>query len=155
MFKDLQNDALVGISIFCAVIKTFFLTYVFADFNFAASLVVIVLFDFGLGVYFALKEKDFDPKQFGTFLEKLVVYSAVLVAGHVLTNYEIDGQKNSMFVFIKTSLYTGMIIREVASILKFAGKRFPGFAKDVLKYFRGFTSEGLPERNSKHQQQPQ
>lgn len=145
ILQDFGNQALIGCSVFFGVIKVYFLKYIFADFEFAGFLFSMVIFDSLLGIFFAIRNKDFDPAAFGQFMEKFVIYMAVLAVGHVITHYTVDGKPVETFAFLKSTLYSAMLIREVASILKFVGKRFPGFLRDVLKYFRGYTSEGLPE----------
>jgi phage-related holin len=146
--KDLENPVLVALALIFGMVKTAFTTYVFDDWKFAGFLFTMVVIDSGLGIFFAVRHKDLDPKAFGKFLEKAFFYIALLSVGHVMTHYTVSGEEIKTFAFIKNTIYNGMLIREAASILKFGGSRFK-FLVGVLKYFRGFTDEGLPESTTK------
>jgi phage-related holin len=145
IFEDITNSVLVRFALLFGGVKTIFLTYIFDDFQFAGFLFTLVLIDCALGLFFAIRSKDYDPRAFGRFLEKVFLYFAVLSMGHVISHYTIDGQEVRTLVFMKNSVYSFMIVREATSIMKHSGKRYPGFARAILKYFRGYNEEGLPE----------
>lgn len=147
IYEDAQNPFFVLLSLIFAFFKSFFLKYVFDDFEFANFLLWAIILDTVLGVFLAIRRKDIDTDAFGKMAEKIVIYAIILSFGHLVSNYTIDGQRELTFIMVKNTLYSGMIIREGISIMSMAGRRYPGLFKNVLKYFRSYSEQGIP--NSK------
>lgn len=146
---DMLSPTFVGVSMSLGLVKTFVSTYVFSDWKFAAFLFVVVGFDTALGVLKAIREKSLDTKGIGLFLEKIVLYCAVLAVGHVLVNYKIAGMSGQDLGYIRNTLYSAMLFREVLSILKHGASKYPGMFSQVLKYFKGYDQNGVPEKKEK------
>ncbi|MBC6988569.1 phage holin family protein [Hymenobacter sp. BT491] len=119
-----------------------FQKYVFADWNFIGYLLVVFVVDTALGVWLSLKQHRHHSRQFRGMFEKFIQYGAVLIMVHVLCEFTVDGQKNSILVMLvphfKAVMYLAVLWAEVKSIdenlrgLGFKGLPFPPFLRKRL-----------------------
>lgn len=144
MFTDLTNTSFIMATGIFATFKFLFGKYVFADWEFAGFLFTLVMIDTLIGVFRAIRNRDFDIKELTEFVEKIVLYSAGLAVGHSISHYTTEGERILIFVFVKDAIYTALLIRETVSILLHIYKRFP--SKELLgaiKYLRGYGTDKL------------
>ncbi|MCA8830183.1 phage holin family protein [Hymenobacter pini] len=119
-----------------------FQKYVFADWNFIGYLLVVFVVDTALGVWLSMKRRRHHSRQFRGMFEKFIQYGAVLIMVHVLCEFTVDGQKNSILNMLvphfKAVMYLAVLWAEVKSIdenlrgLGFSGLPFPAFLRKRL-----------------------
>lgn len=142
MFADLTNTSFIMATGIFATFKFFFGKFVFADWEFAGFLFTLVMVDTLLGTIRAIRNKDFDVKQFTEFVEKIILYSAGLAVGHVFSHYTVEGERILIFSFVRDSIYAALVIREAVSILAHLYARFPtAQLRKLLSYLRGYEVE--------------
>jgi len=109
-----------------APILAFFELYIFKDWNFLVSIVLLVFLDSIVGGISAFISKEFSTK---TLYKKLsikifAITIAIVVIG-ILKNAVIGGYNNVMSTWIDSSLYAIMLGFEGASVLKNCYKIYP------------------------------
>lgn len=143
-FNQLLFD--VGLGAIVAVITKFISVYLFADFEFARWLAVLIVIDTALGVVEALRKGNISSKGFGMLIRKVMVYGIVLCVIHILTHFKVEGDKNSLFNWFTQIGYSALVVRESISILENAGRIAPNLLPPwILKRLKGFDKTGKPE----------
>lgn len=139
-----------------ALILFFIERYIFSDWPFLIWLLVLIVLDTFLGLGNAFIRWEINPKKFGGILVKGVVYGSVLIFGHVFENVEISGNTIPGGVYLKMTLYVGVVVVEGISIIRNLGKINPSLVpKFILKRMEGFNETGdfneLTKRNEESQ----
>ena len=117
--------------------------YVFQDWQFVISLVIIITVDTFLGVYGSWKQGRFSSKGFSKFFEKVVIYFAVLILTHVMGTFKIDGEVNTLFSWFDHFTYSAIMIREAISILENVGRIRPDLVPTgLLKKLKSLQDGG-------------
>jgi hypothetical protein len=116
--------------------------YVFNDWNFIGYLLVVYVVDTCLGVWLSMKQRKHHSRQFRGMFDKFIQYGVVLIITHVLCEFTVDGQKNSMLQMLvpnfKAVMYLAVLWAEVKSIdenlrgLGYSGLPFPKFLRKRL-----------------------
>lgn len=123
------------------VLLTIVEKYLFADWHFLISLLIIVTLDTGLGIYISIVEKRFSSHGFSHLLTKMIVYLALCILAHQLIHIDL-GYGTPLLSVLKYGLYMSMIFRETLSIFENAGKLGYGLPKKYLKYLKDFNEKG-------------
>ncbi len=123
--------------------------YVFSDWEFLKFLFVICSVDTALGVVRAIKDKEISSKGFSMVFNKIITYSAALIATHVLVHFTVDHKTNLIFSFFDSMVFSAIVAREGISIFEKISLISPNsFSTKVLKYLKQFDSiTGKPKRN--------
>lgn len=118
--------------------------YIFKDWEFLKYLVVLIAIDTVISWLYHFMHKDFSSKGFGMILIKLIIYSSLLVVGHVLGSYTIDGQTTTTFTWFRTLICTSLLVRETISIVENVGKINPNLVPLwIRKYLKDFDENGF------------
>lgn len=97
--------------------KEFFVTYIFADFDFLYSLGIFVAIDSLTGFFQAVKNRRVKSSSYASIFTKIIVYAIILTICHGLQRVAAD-----QFAPIKGSIYIALMVRESISILENIGK---------------------------------
>lgn len=130
-----------------ALIASFIRKYIFADWEFAKWIAVLIIVDTVLGLVIAFKKGDINSKSFGKMIgKKFIAYAAVLFIVHALTHFTVGGDKNNLFDWFAQVGYAAVVVRECISILENTGQIAPGLLPAwILKRLKGFDATGKPE----------
>lgn len=96
----------------------FFEVYVFQDWGFVRYLIIMVILDTILGIRRAVIQKTFHWKYLYGLKDKLIVYTSILVLVHVMTSFTVDDQTVTWFIWLRISVFSGLMAKESFSILK-------------------------------------
>ena len=119
-------------------------TYIFADWEFMKFLMVLVAIDTLLSLYRHFIAKTVNSKQFATIIPKLIGYFLLLILSHVIVNFTVKGEQNSLFAWFQTFCYSAIIVRESLSILEHFSLLFPSIVpKSILNRLRTIDKAGL------------
>ncbi len=149
-FKNLNNMNLLFspdyllLSLSLAVVMQFVEKYLFNDWTFLKFLIVLIMLDTALGFINNWKRGTISSKGFGDIFYKLLVYSSVLITGHVIMYFTVHGEHVSIkgSSFFDDILMSGMILRESISIFENIAKIRPNLLpKFILKKLHDFDSE--------------
>ncbi len=121
--------------------------YVFNDWNFAGSLMVLVMVDTATGIRASLVLRQHQSGRLRQVFSKLFQYGAALVCCHVLTSHLVDGHANTIFQVVapgfKASLYLLLLWTETISIEENLNKTGQGFLpKWVRSKMASWTESG-------------
>ena len=75
--------------------------YVFGDWEFVRFLVVLITLDTVLGFICHWIAHDISSRAFGMIVRKLLVYSSVMVLGHVMSQFSVGGEPVDSFVWFR------------------------------------------------------
>jgi len=92
--------------------------YIFADWEFAIFLFIMMMLDTMVGIWKHWVRKTISSEGFSAFFTKFIVYAVTLVLVHNLTNYTEVGEKNGLFSWIDNIIYALLMAREALSILE-------------------------------------
>src|SRR5579885_3179777 len=95
-----------------APIVEFINKYVYNDWEFLKFLFVITSVDTMLGFVKAIKKKQVSSKGFSMIFNKIIIYSAALIATHTLVHFTIDNQAQVVFGWFDSVVFSAIIIRE-------------------------------------------
>ena len=117
--------------------------YLFADWQFIGSLIVLVVLDTITGIWKHWTHNTISSKGFGQFCKKLILYGCVLIVTHTLVSFRVKGEPNLVFGWIDTIVYSAIIVREALSIFENVAAIYPDLLpKWLLKKLRDFDSTG-------------
>lgn len=116
--------------------------YLFSDWQFIGFLGILMVIDTVLGIVKHWKNHTVSSQGFSKVFTKCLIYGALLIVVHVLTNFKVDGTVSTAFGWIDDTVYAGMLLREAISILENMAAidsrlMFPG----ILKRLQQFDSE--------------
>jgi phage-related holin len=137
---------IVPLIIFAPFVR-FFEKYIWDDWQFAATMVLLVGIDTALGTLYAYKTKELSSKKMGGLGVKVIVYGLSLATIHNITHHTVHGEPNtvlaSILPWMDATLYAYFVIREVMSINEKCGKLgYPIFPKFITKRFEDFDENG-------------
>lgn len=132
---------LLGANILAPVV-VFINKYVFDDWHFVLSLIVLVGVDTALGVYKAWRLNCVSSASFGKIFNKLAAYCAVLIATHAAAHLQANGKAVSLLTWLDGLVYAAIVVREFISILEKAGALGVAVPGWLLKRLRDFDAEG-------------
>ena len=131
--------AILGTSLIIPYIEK----YLFADWDFVVSLVVILLIDTGTGMWKSLIERNFNSYKFGRVFIKAIVYIVFLIMVHTLTSYKVRGETSRLLSWLDNLAYAGILIREAISILENLTVISPNTIPSwILERFKLFNKSG-------------
>lgn len=118
--------------------------YIYSDWEFAGFLVTLVVVDSVLGFYKAWKSKSISSRAFGRVMEKVLLYSCALIAGHVVTVvFSSKPLMAGIFEWFNNLLLAGIVVRESLSIFENIAEIKPGLLPAwLMKRFRLFDDSG-------------
>ncbi len=120
----------------------FFEKYIFEDWQFFISLAILVFLDTMLGGVKAIKAKNFSSKIWKGFIGKILTYGVLLAATHVAATYKVHGVTNTLFSWIDSVMYAGIVVREFTSILENCGALGIAVPKFILSRLADFDENG-------------
>jgi len=126
----------------CAAIGMLFEKYIFADWEFFIFISILVIIDFIMAVYGAWKRKAISSSKFSKIINKMLIYSLVLIATHAISHFKIGGKDLMILNWVQIGIYTSMMVREFLSILENAGALGFIVPKFFLKRFEAFDETG-------------
>lgn len=117
--------------------------YLFADWQFIGSLVVLVVLDTLTGIWKHWTHNTISSRGFGKFCKKLILYGCVLIVTHTLISFRVQGQPNTVFGWIDTIVYSAIIVREALSVFENVAAIYPDLLpKWLLKKLKDFDATG-------------
>jgi hypothetical protein len=105
--------------VFGGAILRFFEQYIFNDWDFLVSLVLIILFDTLFGVILSIKNKNFSA-MYGIsriVIKLLYITLGVMLIG-IISNIRIDGETSLLYEYVDAGLFSVLIGFESMSALK-------------------------------------
>ena len=138
--KNLKLISLISIPL--APIMELVEKYVFGDWEFAKFLIVLVVIDTMLGFVKHYMLHDISSKAYGMIAKKLIVYSVVMIVGHVLASFAVNGQSVESFVWFRYFSCSALLVREGISILENSNTIYPGLIpKAIIRRLADFDSD--------------
>jgi len=137
----LETTTLLG-GLTLAPVVAFLDQYVFDDWAFFSTLVVLVTVDTLLGVYKAWRLRQVSSTSFGKVFTKLLVYTAVLVATHAAAHLKAHGKPDLLLTWVDSLVYAAIVVREFISILEKAAALGVALPAWLLKRLKDFASRG-------------
>jgi phage-related holin len=117
--------------------------YLFSDWEFMISLLIITHIDTVLGVWLAVRNQQVSSRGFAGYFHKHIIYALFLIMCHVLTHLKIDGKEVAFFNWVNNMFYIAILVREAISILEKVGAIKPNLIPSwVLAYLKRFDSTG-------------
>jgi hypothetical protein len=123
-------------------------TFVFQDWIFVAHLLVIIFLDTVLGVWVALKKRNFSSVGFGRLFSKLFVYLVLLIATHNATHFFKSQGVDFLIKMFDSTVYAAIVVREYISLLEkivILGVWTP--PEWIFKKMKIWYEEGKTEKN--------
>jgi phage-related holin len=143
LFLETKFKLMLMLSIPLSFITQLFETYVFDDWQFFASLSVLVALDTLTGIVVHFRKKDLSSSAFARLFTKVLIYACVLILTHSLKQFTVDGQTNVVFSWIDSVMYSAIMAREAISILENIGEIQPGIVpKWILVRLKKFDETG-------------
>lgn len=133
---------IASVSIPLSPIAELFEKYVFGDWEFVKFLIVLICLDTVLGFIKHWLTHDINSKAFAMIAKKLIVYSAVMILGHVLSSFSVGGEPVESFVWFRYFACSALMVREAISIIENGEEILPGFFPvSVISRLKGFDNE--------------
>lgn len=101
--------------------------YIFRDWTFLIFLAIPFMMDWFFGTWASIKKGTFSFEVLYNVIAKIAVYFGILVLGHNVSYFEIDG-KLVGYPILKHTVYSLLILYESHSCLKNMGVVYPGLA---------------------------
>lgn len=125
----------------------FFEKYIWNDWQFAATMIILVAIDTFLGFYFAWSTGTVSSRKLGGVGTKLLVYGMSLATIHNISHHTVHGDQNnilaSILPWMDATMYGFFVIREALSINENCGKLgFPLLPNFITKRFQDFNESG-------------
>jgi phage-related holin len=118
--------------------------YLFDDWNFLASLGVLILVDTVFGVQHHWVLHSISSRAFSRLFTKCFIYMGLLVLTHVLTTFQVHGKPQVLFGWFDNFMYSCMMAREGLSILEHVAGIEPRLVpKALLKRLSLISNEGI------------
>lgn len=149
------KPALIGGALLAAPVH-YVEKYLFSDWQFIGSLMVLVVLDTLTGIWKHWTHNTISSKGFGQFCKKLILYGCVLIVTHTLISFRVQGEPNVIFSWIDTIVYSAIIVREALSIFENVAAIYPDLLPAwLLKKLRDFDSTGHYQHTPQEQPTPQ
>jgi len=124
------------------MILKFINTYVYDDWNFLVSLVILITVDTALGFFKAWRNNTISSKGFGDIITKVFLYCMTLITVHVLMNFTIKGVHPGVVAYVDDFALTSLMLRESISIFENIALINPKLVPPwILKKLKSFDSE--------------
>lgn len=137
------------------IVLEFVNKYLYDDWSFLISLVILISVDTALGFFKAWRNKVVSSKGFSDIITKLFLYSMTLITVHVLMNFTIKGKHPVLVGYVDDFVFTSLMLREAISIFENIAlinpKIVPSWLLKKLKSFDSETGEKLEHGNSTKQ----
>ena len=118
--------------------------YLFNDWDFLASLCVLIMVDTVFGVQRGWAGHRISSRSFSRLFLKAGLYLGLLVLSHQLTTFRIHGVPNQVFTWFDKFMYSCMMAREAVSILEHVALLEPRLVpKSLLKRLALIADEGI------------
>ncbi|MCA8831965.1 bacteriophage holin [Hymenobacter pini] len=116
--------------------------YLFDDWQFLGFLMVLIVVDTITGVFRSWRQRQVSSRAFSRIFTKVLIYLALLVLAHVMTNFTVHGKVNVLFQWFDTFIYSAMMAREALSLLEnLAGIEPTLIPKALLKRLAQFSED--------------
>lgn len=112
------NLKLLYVAIPLSLIKALFEKYIFSDWEFLFFLTVVIGIDTFFGLWKYWKLNLLSSSGFSRFFTKCIIYFAVLILTHLMTNFTVNGKANEIFGWVDSLMYSMIIVREAISIIE-------------------------------------
>lgn len=119
--------------------------YLFNDWNFLASLAVLIMVDTCFGVQHHWVAHSISSRAFSRLFTKCGIYMGLLVLTHVLTTYQVRGEVNGAFTWFDKFMYACMMARETLSILEHIAAIEPRLVPQALLKRLALISDQGPD----------
>lgn len=144
-FKHELNLLFIGSAL--SFLVQFINKFIWSDWQFACSLVVLIAIDTLTGTWVAIKNGVFNSKSMSSTVQKVAYYSVTLIVIHTISNITTHGVPNPILAFIvpylDATMYAYIVLREVVSIAENIGKLgFNIFPVWIMKRLKDFNEEG-------------
>ncbi|WP_273210806.1 phage holin family protein [Runella zeae] len=144
-----HKPVLMITTILLSIVKTvldFVEIYLFNDWPFLWSLLVLVHVDTVLGFWKSAKNRTVSSRGFAGYFEKLGSYAAFLILTHVLITFPIEGTPTKIFAWINNVFYSAIMVREAISIVENIGAIKEGIIPTwILAYLKKYDASGKLE----------
>lgn len=134
--------ASVGGGLLLGPVIVFINRYVFDDWAFFVTLMILVITDTGLGLYKAWRLKKVASNKFAKVFTKVLVYFALLVATHAAAHLKVNGKPDVLLTWLDGVVYAGIVVRELLSIVEKAGALGVIMPAFLMKRLRDFDDAG-------------
>lgn len=137
--RNIKSIAIITLPI--SPLVELFEKYVFGDWEFVFFLLVLIILDTVLGFIRHWIAHDISSRAFGMIARKLLVYSSVMVLGHVMSRFSVAGEPVDSFVWFRYFACSALMVREGISIIENLEDIMPGFFPAwVIRRLKGFDN---------------
>lgn len=145
---------LIPAFVFAPIIRLFE-TYIFDDWQFAITMIILVGLDTFLGILYSWKSETISSKKFSNLFYKIIIYGVALVTVHSIANHTVNGKENnilaSLIPWIDSVIYSLILLREVLSIDEKCGKLgYPFLPKFIRKKYMEFDKNGIYQNTNQN-----
>lgn len=117
----------------------FLAQYIFSDWHFVFTMVVLVSIDLILGVMVASRRGNISSEKFSKTITKVLIYMLLLIATHIVSSFKVNGEINSIFSWLDSLVYSTIMVREFLSIVEKTAIlgvfKLPNFIKEKLEIY--------------------
>ena len=92
--------------------------YVFNDWEFIFTLMVLIILDTLLGFYIAFKRREVSSDRFAKLFTKIIVYMVMLICSHAATTIKANGTDIMLLAWLDSVIYSGIVVREMLSLFE-------------------------------------
>lgn len=142
-FHKLNFVAVLLFSLGLAPYLDMFEEYVFSDWQFMMSVLVLVGIDTVTGVWKGFEQKQISSYRFRDVLRKLVLYFMLMIAGSVGATYMVQGEQNVILGIFDNIIYGFIMVTECISILENMAELGVPVPIWIKKRLRNFTDRGV------------
>jgi toxin secretion/phage lysis holin len=141
--KILTITEFIAASSVLSVVVGFVDKYVFSDWEFIFTLVVLIVLDTVLGFYLAWKRKEVSSDGFAKLFKKLIVYIVLLICSHTAATVKANGSEIIMLNWLDSVIYSGIIVREILSLFEKCAVIQPNLVPQwILERLRNYNEKG-------------
>ncbi len=135
--------AFLTITLFLTPINGVIEKYFFNDWEFLIFLFIMIGLDTVLGFLKHYKRGTVSSKAWGKIISKIISYGGLLIVGHILAVFTVQGDNITSFNWIRTFVYTSLMVKEGISIIENIGAINQSFIpKWLLKKLKEFDEQG-------------
>jgi hypothetical protein len=126
-----------------APIVAFVDKYIYSDWEFFSSVVIVVLINSFFGLIRHYKTGTLNPDKFFTIFYKLLTYLLLLIAFKAIVHFKINGETNTIFGWLDYGIYASIMIAEAKTLLENTAALGIFVApKWIISKFEMFDKEG-------------
>lgn len=142
IFHKLNFALIALVSLGLAPYLDVFEEYVFNDWQFIITVMILLVVDTITGVWKGYKAKQLSSYKFRDVLKKAALYLMLIVIANVVSRYTVQGQANVLLQWVDNTVYALITITELLSILENMGALGVRIPVWLLKRLRDFTETG-------------